>query len=245
VAKYTGKQAYMPGCRIGGKTGTSQTLVDDEYIVSFVGFAPANDPDIIALVMFDRPKVSGEGSSSTAAGYSVYGGQMAAPVAGELIAEVLDYRGHTKEFSSDDLTGAMTAMPDLSGMTEAEAELKLDEKKLHYRVVGSGDTITGQIPSAGNYVPQNSTVILYMGEEVPTEPAIMPNLIGKDPEEAMEALNKVGLFMNATGTSGFYTSTTVCTEQGVDAGKEIQRGRTITIRFSDPEAADADSSALD
>ncbi len=245
VSKYTGNQAYMPGYRIGGKTGTSQTLVKDEYIVSFVGFAPANDPDIIALVMFDRPKVSGSGSSMTAEGYSVYGGQMAAPVAGELIAKVLDYRDYEKSYSAEDLTGPMTAVPSLTGMTESEAELELNGKKLNYRVVGDGDTVTGQIPKGGNYIPQNSTVILYMDEEVPTDAAIMPNLIGKSPEQAQKALNEVGLFMNATGTVSGYSDSVVCMEQEVEAGNKVQRGWTVNVRFGDPTASDADISAMD
>lgn len=245
VTKYTGNQAYMPGYRIGGKTGTSETLVDDEYIVSFVGFAPANDPDIITLVMFDRPEVSGTGSSSTSAGYSIYGGQMAAPVAGKLIAEVLDYRDYEKSYSTEDLTGPMTLVPKLSGLTESEAELELGEKQLNYRVVGSGDVVTDQIPKGGNYVPQNSTVILYMDEEAPTDPAIMPDLIGLGPEQAMEKLNEVGLFMNATGATSSYSSNVVCLEQDVEAGNKVQRGWVIDIRFGDPNAADADMSAMD
>lgn len=245
VSEYTGKNAYQAGYRIGGKTGTSQTLVADEYIASFVGFAPANDPDIIVLTLFDAPKVSGPGSSTTANGINISGGTMAAPVAGKLIAEILDYRDYEKSYSTEDLTGPMTLVPKLSGLTETEAELKLGEKQLNYRVVGSGDTVTDQIPKSGNYVPQNSTVILYMGEEAPTDAAVMPNLIGMSPERAMEVLNKEGLFMNATGATSGYSNSVVCVEQDVEAGNKVQRGWVIDVRFGDPNAADADISAMD
>lgn len=244
VAEYTGKNAYQSGYRIGGKTGTSQTLVEDEDIVSFVGFAPADDPDVIVLTIFDSPKVSGPGSSVTANGITISGGIMAAPVAGELIAKVLDYRDYEKTYSSDDLTGALTAMPNLSGLTESQAETELTEKQLKYRVVGSGDTVTGQIPTAGNYVPQNSTVILYMGEDVPTDAAVMPDLSGKTPEQAINALNAEGLFMSASGASGYYNSSTVCTGQSVEAGSKVQRGWIVNVQFTDTSVTDADAGGI-
>lgn len=239
VTTYTGKNAYVPGYRIGGKTGTSETLGEKwERIVSFVGFAPADDPDIITLVIFDRPLSADLSSSITSSGITISGSRMAAPVAGELLAKVLDYRGYEQQYSSDDLTGALTSMPDLTGMTEDEAEQELISKQLSYRVVGSGDTITGQIPSSGNYVPQNSTVILYMGQEAPTEAVEMPNLKGMTPKQAIDTLNQLGLFMQATGVSSSYTSTTYCTGQDVEAGTKVRRGYVVTVQFADSNVAD-------
>jgi len=236
VSKYTGKNAYQPGYRIGGKTGTSQTLKQGEWIVSFVGFAPADDPDVIVLVIFDRPKSIDGVSSATANGDVISGGGMAAPVAGELLAKILDYRGYEKAYSSDDLTGAFTAMPDLTGMTETQADQALKNKQLSYRVVGSGDTVTGQIPRSGNYVPQNSKVILYMGEEAPTDTVDMPDLRGQSPKQAIQTLNDLGLFMRATGTNGYYTSTTVCSGQSVDPGTKVRRGYVVDVQFSESDA---------
>ena len=239
VSKFTGKNAYQPGYRIGGKTGTSQTLKKGEWIVSFVGFAPADDPDVIVLVIFDRPKSVDGVSSVTANGDVISGGAMAAPVAGELLAKILDYRGYERAYSSDDLTGQFTAMPDLTGMTETEANQALQSKQLSYRVVGSGDTVTGQIPRSGNYVPQNSKVILYMGVDAPTDTVEMPNLKGLSPKQAIQALNDLGLFMRATGASGYYTSTTVCTGQSVDPGTQVQRGYVVDVQFTDSDVADS------
>ncbi|MGM9593626.1 MAG: penicillin-binding transpeptidase domain-containing protein [Candidatus Onthomonas sp.] len=249
VSKYTGKKAYQAGYRIGGKTGTSETLDKTEegkknYIVSFMGFAPADDPDVIALVIFDRPKNVGGGY--TANGEYISGGNMAAPVAGKLLADILDYRGYEQSYSSDDLTGAPTSVPDLSGMTENQAEQALKDKQLDYRTVGSGDTVTGQIPSAGNYIPQNSTVILYMGEEAPTDAVEMPNLKGMTPKEAMETLNSRGLFMKASGASGYYSGNTVCVDQSVSPGTMTSRGYVVTVEFGETgSGSDADIAARD
>ena len=203
-----------------------------------MGFAPADDPDVIVLVIFDRPKSVDGVSSVTANGDVISGGAMAAPVAGELLAKILDYRGYERAYSSDDLTGQFTAMPDLTGMTETEANQALQSKQLSYRVVGSGDTVTGQIPRSGNYVPQNSKVILYMGVDAPTDTVEMPNLKGLSPKQAIQTLNELGLFMRATGATGYYTSTTVCTGQSVDPGTQVQRGYVVDVQFTDSDVAD-------
>lgn len=250
VTKYTGQNAYRSGYRIGGKTGTSQTLdKDDEgndlgnYIVSFMGFAPADDPDVIVLVLFDRPKNAG--GDYTPNGIYISGGNMAAPVAGDLLVDILDYRGYTQTYTEDDLTGAMVTMPDLSGMTEDEAEAALSSKMLSYRTVGDGDTVTGQIPEAGNSIPQNSTVILYMGEEAPTDAVEMPNLEGLTVADAMSALNAIGLFMKAEGVSGYSSSSAICVDQSIQAGTMVSRGYVVTVQFSDSSGGDdADIAAI-
>ena len=233
VSKYTGNNAYQPGYRIGGKTGTAQTLVKGEYWVSFVGFAPADDPDIITLVMFDRPKSVDGTSTITDRGDVISGGAMAAPVAGELIARILDYRGYEKGYSSSELTGSLTPMPDCHGMTEQQAKETLSDKKLKYRTVGSGDTVTGQLPDEGRSVPQNSTVILYMGEEMPSELVEMPDLYGKSPKEAMDIMNEAGIFMRAESTNGYYTKSSVCTGQEVSPGTMVRRGHVFKVTFTD------------
>lgn len=245
VTKYTGKNAYMAGYRIGGKTGSAETLKEDETIVSFVGFAPADDPEVIVLVVFDRPKVSASGSKVSTTGVTISGGAMAAPVAGHLLADILDYQGYEKTYSEDDLTGALVSMPDLTDMTEAQAEQALNAKGLNYRTVGSGDQVTGQIPAYGRNVPQNSTVIVYMGEEAPTDAVEMPNLKGLTPEQALARLNQLGLFLRATGTSGYTSSSTTCISQDVDPGTKVNRGYVVTAQFADDSVADADEGALD
>ncbi len=238
VTSYTGKNAYMEGYRIGGKTGTSQTLVDDEYVVSFVGFAPADDPQIIVLMALDSPQVASEGSDYCTNGVYISGGNMAAPLVGQLIADILDYQGFIKEYTADDLSGATVSMPTVIGYDEDTAAQVLTAKDLTYRVVGDGDTVTGQIPSTGVSLPSGSQVILYMGEEVPEDQVIMPDLTGKSPDTVLEILSELDLYMIASGSSSYYTSTTLAYKQSVEAGELLDRGTTVTVYFSDDTIVD-------
>lgn len=238
VTSYTGRNAYMSGYRIGGKTGTSQTLVDDEYIVSFMGFAPADDPEVIVLVAFDSPKVAESGSSYSTTGYNISGGTMAAPVAGQLIADILDYLGFEKQYTSDDLSGVSVAVPALSGLSESEASDTLEAKDLTYRKVGDGETVTGQCPAAGSAIPSGSQVILYMGEDVPEDQVDVPDLTGMTVDQARKTLNERSLYMTATGSSSYYNSSTLAYSQSVEAGTKVDRGSVITVSFTDNAVAD-------
>lgn len=233
VTQYTGKNAYVAGYRIGGKTGTSQTLVNDEYIVSFMAFAPADDPQIIVLLAFDSPKVAQPGSDYTTTGYYISGGNLAAPMAGPLVAEILDYRGFEKEYTSDDLSGVSVTVPSLDNKSEKEAADLLNDKNLTYRVVGSGDVVTGQIPASGSSIPSGSEVLIYMGEEAPTDKVTMPDLTGMTVDKAKEKLEELNLYMTASGSSGSYTSTTLAYDQSEKAGSEVKRGSVVTVYFQD------------
>lgn len=245
VTQYTGKNAYVAGYRIGGKTGTSQTLVDDEYIVSFVAFAPADDPQIIMLMAFDSPQVAASGSDYTTTGYYISGGNLVAPLAGPLVAEILDYLGYEKEYLSDDLSGASVTVPNLEDKSEEEAAELLEEKNLTYRVVGSGDVVTGQIPAAGSFIPSGSEVILYMGEDAPADEVEVPDLTGLTVDEVQEALEALNLYMSALGCSSNYTSTTVAYDQSEEAGSEVERGTVITVYFQDMAVNDYSGEEID
>ncbi|MCD7843490.1 MAG: PASTA domain-containing protein [Clostridiales bacterium] len=245
VTSFTGRNAYMSGYRIGGKTGTSQTLVDDEYIVSFMGFAPADDPEIIVLVAFDSPKVDAAGSNYSTTGYYISGGNMAAPVAGQLIADILDYMGYEKQYTDDDLSGVSVSMPALAGLSESEAAEALEAKDLSYRVVGDGETVTDQCPASGSTLPSGSEVILYMGEEAPDDTVTVPDLTGMTVDQAKEALSELNLYMTATGSSSYYNSTTLAYSQSTAAGTEVERGSVITVNFADSAVADYTGQEID
>ena len=190
--------------------------------------------------MFDAPEAV-SGTSYTPDGQYISGSAMAAPVAGNLIADVLDYLGYEPSYSDDDVTGAMVSMPDLEGSTESEAADALQALGLDYRTVGVGDEVTGQIPASGTSVPQNNTVILYLGEDTPDEAVEMPNLAGLTPEQALTRLNNAGLFMRATGVSGAAAdSSTVCTGQSVEAGTLVSPGYVVTVQFGNRTATDGD-----
>lgn len=229
----TGKNAYQAGYRIGGKTGSSETLEEDHTIVSFVGFAPADDPRIVVLVVYDNPKPSEPGSSVTSKNWYISGGNMAAPMAGELIANILDYMGVEKQYTEAELSGADTPVPSVVGLSPADAEKKLKEKKFTVRTVGSGETVTDQMPAAGASIPAGSQVVLYLGEEKPTDKTVVPNVVGKSPEAAKQALLEAGLYIRVGGATGYYTSNTVASSQSIGEGTEVDRGTVIDVHFVD------------
>lgn len=230
----TGKNAYTAGYRIGGKTGTSETLSEDDHnIVSFVGFAPANDPKVIVLLAYDGPKASGPNSTYTENGVYISGGNMAAPMAGKVIAKILDYMGVEKQYTPDELSGADTEVPKLVGHYADYAQTLVKQAGLTCRTVGEGDVVTGQIPAQGAYIPGNSQVVLYLGEEVPEDQVEMPDLSGMAPEEVQTVLKSVGLYLRATGAAEYYVSTNKVTDQSIEAGTMVDRGTVVEVRFAD------------
>lgn len=234
-----GKNAYQAGYRIGGKTGTAQTNDEDHVIVSFVGFAPADDPQIVVLVAFDEPEVvPGTKAAEGTCGVRAYGGTMAAPLAGELIAEICDYLGVAKQYTSDEAYLADSTMPALVGNDLATAEASLTEANLTYRTVGSGDTVTAQLPAAGQTLANSSEVVLYLGEDIPNTTVDMPDLKGLSKSAAREKLEELGLYYKASGLSN--TSGVVADGQSVSAGTSVAVGTVITVHFSDTSVADAD-----
>jgi stage V sporulation protein D (sporulation-specific penicillin-binding protein) len=233
VANGTGGNAYMAGYRIGGKTGTSEKRDEDtdDVIVSFMGVAPADNPQVLVLIAFDSPKRASANSNYTASGVYISGGNMAAPIAGQLIANILDSMGVEKQYTTEELSGTDTVVPSLAGYDLTTAQKSLSNKGFSYRTVGSGSTVTGQVPSGGVSIPGGSTVILYMGEEVPTDQVEVPDVTGMTPAKVKETLEAKGLFLRATGVSGDYNSSVYASTQAIDAGTSVARGTVIEVRF--------------
>jgi stage V sporulation protein D (sporulation-specific penicillin-binding protein) len=154
VAEGTGKNAYVIGYRVGGKTGTSETIDEDRYIASFSGFAPADNPQIHVLVILDYPN-----------GDSYYGGQIAAPVAGNIIEKTLRYMGIERKYTKKDLEimPEEVSTPNLKGKTIKEARELLKEIGLQYTIekIDENDIIMKQVPVAGKGLEKKSIVVLY------------------------------------------------------------------------------------
>ena len=229
----TGKNAAVEGYRIGGKTGSSETLVDGHTIVSFLGFAPADDPQVVILLAYDAPKPASPGANTTAGGWYISGGNMAALMASELLENILDYMGVEKTYSST----ADVLVPNVTGKTLADATAALKKNNLTLRTVGDGDTVTGQIPAQGASIPGGSEVVLYMGEQVPTDQVQVPNVVGLTLAQAQKKMTEAGLYLKASGASGYSTSTAY--EQEVAAGTSVDRGTAIEVRFTDSAASGA------
>lgn len=235
VTDGTAGNAALAGYRIGGKTGTSEKLdvlneygqQTDDKIVSFVGVAPINDPKYIVLVALDTP--------SPWLGYYVSGGVMAAPVVRDIFADTLQYLGVRPDYTGVDMRTVNVEMPNLHGMDETQAAEVLAAQSLSYRIVGTGETVTGQIPAALSLLPGNSEVILYMGEDVPTDKVIVPSLAGLTPWEANLVIQNSGLYLQTRGSSQIWATVT---GQDLPAGTEVPRGTMITVELTDSTAQD-------
>ncbi|MCD8331135.1 MAG: PASTA domain-containing protein [Oscillospiraceae bacterium] len=242
----TGKNAYVAGYRIAGKTGTSETDEADRFVVSFIGMAPANDPQVVVLIAYDGPEPSEPNGSYTAGGVYISGGNMAAPMGGQLIADILDYMNVSTQYKAEELTGADVTVPNVVGMDMDSAEAALDAKGLTWCTMGSGDEITGQIPSAGSEIPANSQVVLYLGDsETPTDQVEVPDLTGLTPDEVQTALNALGLYMRATGSVEFYTSSPKAFSQSVTSGTLVDPGTVIEVYFVDDSVVDFAGAAIE
>lgn len=228
----TGKNAYVAGYRIAGKTGTSEKRDEDsgDVVVSFMGFAPANDPQVILLVALDSP--------SRDTGYYVSGGVMAAPLAGSILADILSYIGVEQEFTSEELSAVDAVVPLTKGMTLEQAKAALKAEGFSCRVVGDGETVTDQTPAGGASVPKSAQIVLYMGEEKPAALCTVPDVRGKSAEEANRAITNAGLCMRATGATAAYSTYVVATGQSVQPGERVEAGTVVNVQFTDTSIHD-------
>ena len=221
----TGKNAYVAGYRIGGKTGTSEKVAQDvaggpkEYIVSFIGVAPADDPQIVILVLLDTP--------SNDCGVYISGGQMAAPTGGKMMADILPYMGIEPEYTDTEKTYMDKTVPNVTGLTVEQAKAALQEVGLNARVIGDGDKITQQLPGGSTVVASGSTILIYAGEEPSTEQEQMPDLTNLTYETARDRLAAYGLYLR---TNSSITSTSqIISGQSIAEGTLVERGTVVEV----------------
>lgn len=223
----TGRNAQVPGYSIGGKTGTAQKYDEfgavsaGSYICSFVGFAPADAPRYVCLILVDEPKVG-----------PIFGSTVAAPYVKRVFEELLPYAGILSTEQSETLV-----LEDYSGITVGEAAEALEAVGLEAIYEGAEDAlITAQVPSAGQTVVVGSSVLLYTGfegvndTEVPPDTVVMPNLMGMTPLEAYDALKAIGLTMICEPTDPFGE----VIAQGTPEGTAVEIGTSIIVRFGEP-----------
>ena len=221
----TGRNAAVAGYRIGGKTGTSEKVSleaqtgEKQYIVSFIGVAPADDPQIAILVFLDTP--------SNESGIYISGGQMAAPVVGRMMADILPYLGVEPE-EEEPLPEADRSVPALVGLSLDEAAAALREQNLRWRVIGEGAAVTAQLPPAGTQVAQGTELLLYFGQESAKDVGKMPDLRGMSYDEARECLAGQGLFIQ-TWSPVYDARQQRIGSQSVPAGAEIEAGSIVRV----------------
>lgn len=222
VSEGGGKNAYLAGYRIAGKTGTSEKIPrgNGKYIASFIGFAPADDPQVACLVILDQP----------ASGMTYYGGTIAAPVVKNILEETLRYLEVEPKYSEDEKSYVETEVPDVTGKTTEEAKKILEAAGFEIRVKGSGNMITDQIPKAHTKLTAKSTVVVYPDGKTSSRDITIPNVKNMGAADASAAIINAGLNVRIKGVSG--TGGAVCSEQSPAAGTIVEPGTVVTLDFS-------------
>ncbi len=227
-----GKNAYVPGYRIGGKTGTSEKLTqmhssgkDNLYVGSFCGIAPMDDPEVAVLVLLDEP---------TAGSY--YGGTISAPVGGQILAEVLPYLGYDPQYSEEELKKLSVKVPNLVDSTVASAKQQLTSAGLSYKVIGNGDTVSKQVPAAGQSVGRSGMVVLYT-EGSETAQSTVPDFSGMTLSAVNTTAKNASINVEFAGNTASGGSV-VAYKQSVPAGTAVDSGTVVTVYFRDNSAVD-------
>lgn len=244
VEEGTATGGYVAGYRVCGKTGTSEKIAQHnedpskpmEYIASYCGFAPAEDPQYALLVFFDEP------DDDTNGGYNG-GNAVAGPYFAKMMEEILPYLGVEAQYSEEEYEALDTVAPNVTGMTLEEAYAKLEEEGLSYSVVGdeSDNTIevTAQVPASGTAVPKDGKVVLYTnGYDEDSTYVTVPDFTGYDVTNASYVAGINQLQISVSGSS---SSTAEVTGQSIAAGEKVQIGTVITLSFVDNTNAETGS----
>lgn len=222
VSEGGGKNAKIEGYRIGGKTGTAQVykegkIVRDVHIGSFVGFAPADDPQFAIIVTVDEAQV-----------YPDYGGTTAAPFARQIIKETLDYLGYVPGQTQGEQY--MVSVPDVRGQSITQAATALREVGLSYVTDGEEQNVVSQLPPPGTQMASGSQVMLYLSEQLaPTaeDYVCVPDVRGQSIIAASRLLRARELDLYVTG-SGLAVS------QKPAAGEFVEPGTQVSVTFKTP-----------
>lgn len=222
VKRGTGANAYVAGYHVAGKTGTSEkTGITDKkaYIASFAGFAPAHDPEITVVIVIDTPK-----------GAMYSGGDIAAPVAGEVFSRILPTLGIEPSYTDAELAKLSEATPDMVGKSISAAKAELAGTEHSVRVIGSGDTVISQSPEAGRTTPANGVIVLYTEDDIEKETAIVPDFNGLTVSQANGMAVNRGFNIRISGSS-FSSDSVVAYKQEYAEGTELELGSVITVYF--------------
>ncbi len=219
--------AYIKGYHVGGKSGTSEKL--DEYagnekdpmryIASYCCFAPADDPEIIMLIMADEP-MSGE----------YYGSQVAVPYSRQVMEEILPYLGYYPEYSDEEAENIDVSVPFIEDLTIEEAKKVIEEKGLNYEIAGEGDTIYGQMPLTGSAIAQGGTVVIYTEKNYNPEFVKVPDVRGYSLADANYLLTNAGLNFIANGVAANDCGSVVQMQSEPD-GAMVAKGTIIELSF--------------
>ncbi|MEG1657555.1 MAG: penicillin-binding transpeptidase domain-containing protein [Oscillibacter sp.] len=232
VASGTGKNGQVVGYRIGGKTGTADKTGDPnkDVVVSYMSFAPADDPQVIMLITMDSP--------SRHTGTYVSGGNMVGPTASRVMGEILPYLGIEPDYTAAQLVGADATVPNVVGTPLEAAKTRLGDSGFGCKIVGKGDTVTDQTPVGGTIIPNNASVIIYLGEKKPASACTVPNVVGMTAAEANKNMTNAGLIMRVTGTTASSSGNVHAISQREAPGTQLEAGTVVTVQFGDSSVLD-------
>ena len=217
---------YVAGYKVAGKTGTSEKIgskkveshFSEDYIASFCGYAPADDPQIAMLIFFDTPS-----------GDAYYGSQVSSPVFINIMTEVLPYLEIKTEYTDSELEYVDVSAGDYTGMTVSEAEAAAQNDGFTTTVKGEGDKVIAQIPSVSSKIPTGGNVVLYTDNTSKSEVVTVPNLVGYSASEVNNVASAFGLNVSFSGASD---TGVVSTSQDIAEGTSVSPGTVITVSFS-------------
>lgn len=223
VSEGTGKNAYVPGYRIGGKTGTAgktDTGSEDEtkkkYVCSFCGIAPVDNPQIAILMVIDEPEVD-----------SPYGGTLVAPSVGKMFEEILPYLGVSANYTDSEAKDLAVSTPNVVSQNVSEAKKAIEAEGLKCTVIGDGKTVEAQSPAGSSVIPAGGKVVLYTNSKSKRKKVTVPDFTGLTVSEANQWAVDSGLNMYINGN----TSDSTAYSQSIEKGKKVEIGTVITVSF--------------
>jgi len=228
-----GKNGYVAGFSVGGKTGTSEKVAEmiasgqsGLYISSYCTVAPANDPEIAILVLLDEPH-----------GDAYYGGTICAPVGAQILGDVLPYLGYEPQYTDAELGRLAVNVPSIVGKTLQEAKASLTEKGLTYKIVGNGSTVVSQLPDTSHSLYNGGVVVIYTEEKAETAKTTVPNLLGLSLSQANTVAAQANVNIQFSGNTND-TSVSVSYRQSIASGTAADAGTVITVYFRDNNTGD-------
>lgn len=224
----TGKNGYVAGYRVGGKTGTSTKLGEsaegegDKYIVSFAAIAPSDNPEIAMLIIVDEPN------------QDLGGGALCAPIAAQVTEEAMSVLGIEPKYDENEIKNISKPTPNIINSSIEDAQKILKENSLNYFVIGNGDTVVRQSPSGDSTVPKNATVFIY-AEETEKQTTKVPDFTGLTVTEAKDLASMNNLNLEISGNN-MNSGTVVAYRQSEEKGSKVEKGSVITVSFKNTQS---------
>lgn len=218
---------YISGYKVAGKTGTTEkkgvtkfeSSFSEDYISSFCGYAPADDPQIAMLVFFDTPD-----------GDAYYGSQVSSPVFINIMSEVLPYLDVKTSYTDEELGYVDASAGDYTGVSVDEAKTAVEADGFTATVKGNGSTVISQIPTVSSGLQKGGSIVLYTDSDSQSETVSVPSLVGLSPDEVNDVASAYGLNVSFSGAT---TSSGTSSSQNIEAGTSVSPGTVITVSFAD------------